>query len=104
MARNITTTRRLRRLGDWTTKFVRDWHEAAEAGLNMTEFAELIGLNYTTVAMRKHALKVRGVALPPLRRQKHTTRRAAAKRAATPAAVVHKAPAMFIPFTITVGG
>jgi len=104
MARNITTTRRLRRLGDWTTKFVRDWHEAAEAGLNLTEFSQLVGLNYTTVCMRKHSLKARGVALPPLRRQKHTTRRTAAKRAAKPAPVVHKAPAMFIPFTITVGG
>ena len=66
----------MRRLGDWTTGFVVQWKEAADAGLTLQEFADLLDMPYMTVAGRAARLRKRGIRLPALRRGPHKQRHA----------------------------
>lgn len=86
----------MRRLGDWTTGFVVQWKEAADAGLNLQEFADLVGMPYMTVAGRAARLRNRGIRLPALRRTPHKQRRAAHADRARRAWAPTKSQAKFI--------
>lgn len=50
--------------------FVKQWEEAAGAGMTVEEFAQLLGLPTSTVASRQIALRKRGVTLTPMRGQR----------------------------------
>lgn len=52
------------------TPFVKQWEEAADAGLSPDEFAELTGVHINTLRSRQIALRQRGIMLPLLRGQR----------------------------------
>ena len=87
-----------------TTTFISEYRQAHAAGLTAQELADLMGITYSCMCCRKHALKKRGIKLPPLRRRHGSGRRMAAKpvlRLMAPVAVsVEPAP---LTFTIDVG-
>jgi len=56
----------MRKLGFDTTAFIAEYKQAAEAGLTLRELAHLIGISYTQICQRKHALAKRGIRLPQL--------------------------------------
>jgi hypothetical protein len=66
-AMTTATTRKTRRLGNWTAEFVARWNEAAAAGLTRHEFAELTGIPYGLVTQRFNKLRQRGIELPTLK-------------------------------------
>ena len=85
-----------------TTTFISEYRQAHDAGMTLQELADLMGISYSTLCCRKHALSKRGIPLPRLR--KGNTKRVAAKpilRLAGPVeCVVEPAP---MTFTIDVG-
>lgn len=87
-----------------TTAFISEYRQAHAAGLTSKELADLMGISYSCMCCRKHALKRRGIKLPPLRRSHGSGRRVAAKpvlRLAGPVeCVIEPAP---MTFTIDVG-
>ena len=50
-----------------TTTFIAEYRQAHEAGLSLQELADLMGITYSTLCCRKHALAKRGIRLPKLR-------------------------------------
>lgn len=86
----------MRRLGDWTTGFVVQWKEAADAGLTLQEFADLLDMPYMTAAGRAARLRKRGIRLPALRRTPHKQRRIAPAATARRAWAPTKSQAKFI--------
>lgn len=52
------------------TPFIRQWNEAADAGLTPDEFSELIGVHVNTLRSRQIALRKRGIMLPLLAGQR----------------------------------
>jgi len=57
----------MRRLGFDTTTFISEYRQACDAGLTLSELADLMGISYSAVCCRKHALAKRGIRLPKLR-------------------------------------
>jgi len=85
-----------------TAAFVAEYRQAYEAELTPQEAADLMGLTYSQLANRKHALAKRGIRLPRLRHA--SNKRVAAKpilRLTAPVQV-HVEPAPMT-FTIDVG-
>lgn len=93
----------MRRLGFDTTTFIAEYRQAFDAGLTLRELADLMGITYSTLCCRKHALSKRGIRLPKLRNG-NCLRRIAARpvmRLMAPVeAHVERAP---LHFTIDVG-
>jgi hypothetical protein len=93
----------MRRLGFDTTAFIAEYHQAVEANITLRELADLLGITYSTLCCRKHALAKRGIRLPKLRNG-NSLRRIAARpvmRLMAPVEVfVEPAP---LHFTIEVG-
>jgi hypothetical protein len=56
----------MRKLGFDTTAFIAEYKQAAEAGLTLREVADLMGISYSQICQRKHALNKRGIRLPRL--------------------------------------
>ena len=87
-----------------TTTFISEYRQAHAAGLTSQELADLLGISYSCLCCRKHALTKRGIPLPSLRRQGGSGRRVAAKpvlRLTAPVeCVVEPVP---MTFTLTVG-
>lgn len=52
------------------TPFIKQWNEAASAGLTPDEFSELIGVHVNTLRSRQIALRKRGIMLPLLAGQR----------------------------------
>jgi len=50
--------------------FIKQWDEAAAAGLTIDEFSELLGVNANTLRSRQFALRKRGIMLSLLRGQR----------------------------------
>jgi hypothetical protein len=93
----------MRRLGFDTTTFIAEYRQAVDANLTLRELADLMGITYSTLCCRKHALGKRGIRLPKLRNG-NCLRRIAARpvmRLMAPVEVfVEPAP---LHFTIDVG-
>lgn len=87
-----------------STTFISEYKQAVSAGLTATELAHLLGVTYSCLCCRKHALKKRGIHLPPLRRTRGSGRRKAARemiRLIAPVqAIVEPVP---MTFTMSVG-
>lgn len=59
-------SRRMRRLRINYTAFLRDYHDANETGMNVSEFCEVTGLHISTLHSRIETLAKRGMILPLL--------------------------------------
>ena len=55
---------------DLWTPFIKQWEEAASAGLTAGELSELTGVNVNTLVGRQFTLRQRGIMLPLLRGQR----------------------------------
>ena len=69
----------MRSLSFNTAQFIKEYHQAADAGLTHAELAILMGVSYACLSRRKHALSKRGIRLPSLVRKAGTGRPAAAR-------------------------
>jgi DNA-binding Xre family transcriptional regulator len=82
--------------------FIAEYNQAHSAGLTLRDLADLMGVTYSTLTCRKHALAKRGIRLPKLKNG--NVKRIAAKpmlRLAAPVQVqVEPVP---MTFTIDVG-
>jgi DNA-binding Xre family transcriptional regulator len=47
--------------------FIAEYNSAHDAGLTLRDLADLMGITYSTLTCRKHALAKRGIRLPKLK-------------------------------------
>lgn len=60
------STRKMRRLRINYTSFLRDYHDAQETGMHVSEFCAVTGVNISTLHSRIETLAKRGMILPLL--------------------------------------